>query len=85
MLSRKGDGKLIKRKKRKDITGSKEQNKKEEFSGNPVCQKVPVFCQKSFRKKCLLCAFGKEIKEQVKKAKSYDRSGLCLPLFSLEW
>lgn len=67
---------MIKRKKRKEYTGSEEQNKKEEFSGNPVCQKVPVFCQKSFRKSVFV-RLWKRNKRAGKKSQSHDRSGLC--------
>ena len=66
MLSRKGDGKLIKRKKRKDIQALRSRTRRKSSLGIRSVRKSPLSVRNLFGK-VSLCAFGKEIKEQVKK------------------
>ena len=80
MLSRKGDGKLIKRKKRKDIQALRSRTRRKSSLGIRSVRKSP-FSARSLFGKVSLCAFGKEIKEQVKKASLTIEAAFALPLF----
>lgn len=82
MLSRKGDGKLIKRKKRKDIQALRSRTRRKSSLGIRSVRKSP-FSARSLFGKVSLCAFGKEIKEQVKKASLTIEAAFALPLFFL--
>ena len=80
MLSRKGDGKLIKRKKRKDIQALRSRTRRKSSLGIRSVRKSPLSVRNLFGK-VSLCAFGKEIKEQVKKASLTIEAAFALPLF----
>ena len=75
---------MIKRKKRKDIQALRSRTRrKSSLWGIRSVRKSPLPVR-NLSGKVSLCAFGKEIKEQVKKA-SLMRSGLCPSTLFLEW
>lgn len=76
MLSRKGDGKLIKRKKRKDIQALRSRTRRKSSLGIRSVRKSPFSVRNLFGK-VSLCCLWKRNKRAGKKSQSYDRSGLC--------
>lgn len=71
---------MIKRKKRKDIQALRSRTRRKSSLGIRSVRKSP-FSARSLFGKVSLCAFGKEIKEQVKKASLTIEAAFALPLF----
>ncbi len=73
---------MIKRKKRKDIQALRSRTRRKSSLGIRSVRKSPFSVRNLFGK-VSLCAFGKEIKEQVKKASLTIEAAFALPLFFL--
>lgn len=71
---------MIKRKKRKDIQALRSRTRRKSSLGIRSVRKSPFSVRNLFGK-VSLCAFGKEIKEQVKKASLTIEAAFALPLF----
>ena len=76
MLSRKGDGKLIKRKKRKDIQALRSRTRRKSSLGIRSVRKSP-FSARSLFGKSVFVRLWERNKRAGKKSQSHDRSGLC--------
>ncbi len=71
---------MIKRKKRKDIQALRSRTRRKSSLESGLSE-IPSFLPRSLFGKVSLCAFGKEIKEQVKKASLTIEAAFALPLF----